>query len=178
MDVLNKGCPPSETIVRRPPSTPTRRYNSWFHKVWADKPGIELEETEGVSFFCRILLTPGGYAVILAEFFMIKIWISTLIRAGITVMPYMNVFLYYYNTVPRRHSSWFSKNVAQYGVLASTPGSHPQQFQLHSDPKSIDVDCPLSRSDALISNVTWPTKNFLSENMTPHAKDWEEFPSD
>lgn len=86
---------------------------------------LALDENENFSSFSINFHKPCGYAVILVEFFMINIWISTLNRAVLTVMPYPYVFLYDSDTVPERYITGFPKDVAQYAVLARTHRSHP-----------------------------------------------------
>lgn len=51
------------------------------------------------------------------------------------------------------------KERAQHAVLARTSGSHQQHFQPHLDSKPTKVDYLSLRSDAVVSNVIWPTRN-------------------
>lgn len=45
----------------------------WCYKVRADETEIESDEIEDFPFFCKIVLKPGGYAVIFAGLFMTNI---------------------------------------------------------------------------------------------------------
>lgn len=59
-------------------------------------------------------------------------------------------------------------HVAQYAVFARLPGFQPKQFQPHFGSKITDVDCPSSRSGAVIYNVSWPTMEITRrENQQP-----------
>lgn len=64
----------------------------------------------------------------------------------------------------KRCINGFSKNGAQYVVLARTPGSHPQHFQPHFHFEFHDVNCPLSWSDAEISYANWPIKKLRRQD--------------
>lgn len=112
-EVWNKGCFLLDPIVTGPPSAPTLSCIFGLYKVHEAEREIEPEESEDFSLFCRKVLKRGGYGVILAELFINDIWISTLNKAGLIIMPYPYSILYDTGTVPNRHISGFPKNIAQ-----------------------------------------------------------------
>lgn len=130
----------------------------WDFPNLSGKPEIKPEEIDDFSILCRKIPKPGGYAVILAEFFQIEIWITTVNRAGHIFLLCAPAFPYDFDTVPKRHIFRFLNIIAQYAVHTRTSGSHPQQFQTHFHSKFADLHCPFSGFDAEISSVSLPTK--------------------
>lgn len=95
--------PAAYNTVTEPAWAPTRSCTSVIYKILAGDPATEPGEIENFSLICRKVRKAGGYAVVLAELLVIHIWISTLNRAGLKVIPYPYASLYYSDTLPKSH---------------------------------------------------------------------------
>lgn len=95
---------------------------------------------------------------------MIEVLISTLNRAGLIVTLYLYAIIYDSDSRPKHHINGFPKNVAQYTVPFRTPGFHPEHFQSRFDSKLTNVDSPSSRSDGVVSNVSWITSKLTRQD--------------
>lgn len=73
----NKICPFFDAKVTEPPSVRTPSRISGVHTMETDEPEIDLNVIMKFSYFCRMVLTPGANVIILADYFMIDIWLLT-----------------------------------------------------------------------------------------------------
>lgn len=91
-ETLERELPLFDAIVTETSSVSTESRISGVPTMQKDKPEIDPNEIEDFYYSCGKVLKPDAYVVILAVYIMINIWVLTLHKAGLYVMPYPYAF--------------------------------------------------------------------------------------
>lgn len=95
---------------------------------------------------------------------MVGKWIEAFTLNSFAVMSYLYTFTHNPETVPKRYSAGFPRNIVQYAFLTRCPGVHLDGFVPQSEKRFIDIDYTSMTDSATISNIVWPAEKLTNVN--------------
>lgn len=86
---------------------------------------MNREAIRKLAFFCKRALALSGYVAILADFSTVAQFISSLSKAGFSVMPHLFVIVYKPESVSKMRSRGIIlEDVTQFAMIARAPRIH------------------------------------------------------
>lgn len=117
-----------DAVLTEPPTAPSR---SFQRSARASRQGLDelsKEDLNEFPSFCKRVLVPGGYAIVIIPFYLFQEWYESFYRCGFSVMDYPFVVTKRPDTVPSRPKQNYPQSATNFGLIAQLPGKHPSKF--------------------------------------------------
>lgn len=153
-----------DIVVTEPPQAQSRNFvrNSRQERVPLEE--ISTDEVEAFPNFCRLVLHPGGFAVVFIHNYIHREWYEAFFKAGFKVMPSLYTITKDSNTIPPRETDIFPQDGTDYVLIAQNSGDHSQGFKPDLKSTFSFVDCSNTRRLATMFNAKAPRRKLRKGN--------------
>lgn len=110
-----------ELVITEPPPCPSRSYIHSYRNSSSITSEIDKKEISEFPQFCKWILKPGGYVILLLQFFDYQQWYDAFYLEGFEIMPHPYVFMFSSESIQNRNSVKFPQNACQFGMFVTSP---------------------------------------------------------
>lgn len=163
-DQWSLDAPLIDLVICRPPPFPTR---SFVHSCRTNSQvNMELDKAEVGSFpeFCKSVLTPGGYFVVITPYFGYQEWYEAFYKCGFDLMPHPYVIMYDPSTIQKRPTTKYPQSFSEFALVGILPGTSERSFKPDFNSIFHAVNCKVERRFAGIFNVPSVTSKLCRSN--------------
>lgn len=153
-----------DLIHSEPPQAPSRSFQRSAALKWGKVEEIEGKEITEFPSFCKSVLKPGAYVILVIPFYLFSESYESLYRAGFQVMDYPYVFSKDSSTVPVRWTKKYPQNGKPFAIIATATGNHPDPFQPCFSGRFSHVNWSHHDNLSTMFNVSQPRSRLLKPN--------------
>ena len=156
-------------VITEPPTAQSR--NPFRTNNSSKVEGYEIEKDEQDKFadYCKRILKPATFAVIICPFYMFKSWFDSFQKAGFVVMEEPYVLSKDSSTIPARDVGLFPQSGNMYGVIVRNPGGDSTSFKPSYKSKFIYVNSTNDRRLSAMWNIPQPKSTLKKgKSRVPH----------
>lgn len=150
-----------DLILSEPPQVPSLSFQRSAAAHRGQVEEIDRKEITKFPLFCKNVLKPGAFVILVIPFYLFGEWYESFYKAGFQVMEYPYVFSKDSSTVPVRRTTKYPQNGNLFAIICTAPGDHPQDFQPCFSGNFSHVNCSNQATLSTMFNVPQPRSRLL-----------------